>query len=385
MTKNHLPRIIFSVIIGAVILFAGLKVYGILAGMAEAPPKKEVRKRIKEVEVLTVRNGNLRSPLEIQGRLQAYNKVDLFTEVGGRVIETGKPFKEGSYFGKGQVLLRIDNAEARLALQSQKATLMNAIAGIMPDLKIDYPESFATWDDYLRRFDVDAPLPELPTAKNDREKLFVAGRNLYSQYYQIKSVEDRLAKYTLYAPFSGTLTAALVDKGAVIRPGQNLGTLMATGYYEMVATVPLSQLRYLQPGGKVSVYSEDIAGRWDGKVSRVSDQIDAGSQTVDVYIGVSGKGLREGMYLRGEAQAITLDNVVELDRNLLIEDRSVYAVENDTSLVLLPVTVEKFNRETAILRGIPDGTKVLISDVAGPYEGMRVKIAGEGEEVSVSR
>lgn len=373
MSKSSPTRILISVVVGGLLLAGGWFGMQYLTSLKPAPMKKEVPKRIKEVEVATISNGKIATKLDVQGRLEAYNKIALFTEVGG-AVKTSKPFKKGTYFAKGEVMMRIDDAEARLSLQAQKATLMNSIAMMMPDLKIDYTESFPAWEKYLSSFDVDAPIKALPTATTQREKLFVAGRNLYTQFYTIKGVEERLSKYTLYAPFSGVLTTADINEGAVIRPGQQLGELMATGFYEMVATVPLSLLDFLKPGGEVKLFSEDIDGEWTGKVRRIGDQIDPGTQTVNVFVGVSGKDLREGMYLRGEADARVLDNVVEIDRDLLIDESEVYVIENDTLLSLVPVNVRKFNRETVIISGLPTGAKLLTSDVAGAYDGMRVKL-----------
>ncbi|TXF90523.1 HlyD family efflux transporter periplasmic adaptor subunit [Neolewinella aurantiaca] len=373
MSKRNIPRTILSIVIGLAVLAIGWFGLQYMSGLKQDPPKKEIPKRIKTVEATTVNNSLVTTDLTVQGRLEAYNKIELFSEVGGAVT-TSKPFKKGTYFGKGDVMLRVDDTEARLNIQAQKATLLNGIAAIMPDLKIDYPESFPAWEEYLKNFDIDSPIKAMPEPANQREKLFIAGRNLQSQYYTIKSQEERLSKYTLYAPFSGVLTTASINNGAVIRTGQVLGELMATGYYEMLATVPLSQLNFLKPGGEVKLYSEDIEGEWTGKVKRISDQIDPQTQTVGVYVGVTGKDLREGMYLRGEAAAKALSDVVEIERDLLIDDSSVYAIQNDTLLVLLPVTVRKFNRETVIVSGLPDGTQLLTSDVAGAYDGMRVKL-----------
>lgn len=383
--KNYWPRIIFSLLAGVLIVGAGIVVNGVLTAMKPEQARRDLPQRIKPVETMTVLNAPVKSSLGVQGRLEAYNKISLFTEVGGMVLETGKPFKKGVYFKKGETLMRIDNAEARLTLQSQKATLLNGIATIMPDLKIDYPESFATWQTYLSGFDVDKRLPELPTARNEREKLFIAGRNLYSQYYAIQSLEERLGKYTLRAPFSGVLTNTIIDQGAVIRPGQELGELMATGFYELVATVPLSDLDFLRPGGEVMLYSEDIEGKWKGKISRISDQIDANTQTVNVYVGVSGKGLREGMYLRGEADARTIVDAVEIDRDLLVDQREVYVVENDTLLKLVPVTIRKLNRETAVVSGLRNGMQLVRTSVTGAYDGMRVKLKGAEEPVKAAK
>lgn len=373
MSQRNIPRTIFSILLGVAILAGGYFGFSYLGSLKEEPVKKEIPKRIKSVDVELVNNSKIATTLDVQGRLEAYNKIALFSEVGG-AVKTNKPFKKGTYFSKGEVMLRVDDAEARLNLQAQKATLMNAVAMMMPDLKIDYPESFPAWETYLTAFDIDAPIKAMPEPANQREKLFVAGRNLFTQYYSIKSQEERLSKYVLYAPFSGVLTSADINAGAVIRTGQQLGEIMATGYYELVATVPLSQLDFLKPGGEVALTSEDIEGSWTGKVRRISDQIDATSQTVNVYIGVSGKDLREGMYLRGAAAARTLADVVEIDRDLLLNEKEVYVVKNDTTLVLQPVTVKKFNRETVLVTGLPNGAKLLTSDVAGAYDGMRVQL-----------
>ena len=379
MQKNVLKNVLKAVI-GIVIVVVGYFGMMWLFDQKEEAPRKPVEKRVRTVETRRISNGELATTLDIQGRLQAYNKIELFSEVGGTVEETGRPLKEGTYFPKGDVILRIDDEEARLNLQAQKATLMNAIAQIMPDLKIDYPNSFGAWETYLDEFSVDNPLPTLPESADQGEKLFIAGRNLYTQYYSIKSLEERLSKYVIYAPFSGVLTQVMIDQGALVRSGQALGELMATGYYELVATVPLSDLEYLQTGGKVKLYSEDIPGEWEGTIRRISDQIETGSQTVEVYVGVSGKGLREGMYMRGDAAARTLDNVVEIDRTLLIDEKEVYVVLNDTLLALQPVTVRKANRTTAIVSGLDDGTELLTSTVPGAFDGMLVRIAEENPE-----
>ncbi|MGB3798755.1 MAG: HlyD family efflux transporter periplasmic adaptor subunit [Lewinella sp.] len=373
--KKSTVRNFLKALFGIAIVVVGYFGMMWLFTMKEEAPRKAVEKRMRTVETRRVSNGQLAATLDVQGRLQAYNKIQLFSEVGGTVLETGRPLKEGTYFPKGNVILRIDDEEARLNLQAQKATLMNAIAQIMPDLKIDYPNSFATWESYLDGYSVDEPLPELPTAVDQGEKLFVAGRNLYTQYYSIKSLEERLSKYVIYAPFSGVLTEVMIDQGAVVRAGQALGELMATGYYEMVATVPLSDLEYLETGSQVTLYSEDIEGEWTGKIRRISDQIQAGSQTVEVYIGVSGENLREGMYMRGEAAARTLENVVEIDRTLLIDEEEVYVVQDDSLLTLVPVTIEKNNRQTAIVSGLSDGAQLLTSTVPGAFDGMLVRIA----------
>ncbi|RME93589.1 MAG: HlyD family efflux transporter periplasmic adaptor subunit, partial [Bacteroidetes bacterium] len=325
--------------------FAGMKW---MFGLKEEAPRKPKENRTKTVQVAPVQNQNLATTLEVQGQLTAFDKVDLFSEVGGTLVSTAKPFKVGTYFAKGSPMLRIDDTEARLALLAQKSTFLSAIAQILPDLKIDYPASFAQWEAYLNNFQLEGQLAPLPEPVNEQEKRFLAARTLYSQYYNIKSQEERLSKFTIYAPFSGVLTATTVHPGTVVRVGQQLGSLMATDHYELVATVPLEDLNYLKVGNPVKLWSEDIAGSWQGRIKRISNQIDPASQTVQVFVDVRGKDLREGMYLHGEAAAQTVANAYRLARDLLINQQQVYELQ-DSTLRLRPVDVVKVEPEHVIV------------------------------------
>ena len=352
---------------------AGFYGYQQMSAAKAAPETKEKPARLRTVQTAPVRNTTIPATLDVQGQLQAFDKVQLYTEVGGMFERSAKPFKVGSYYPKGSVIAEIDDQEARLSLLSAKANLQNAITAIMPDLKIDYPQSFPQWEAYLRSFDVNRAVQPFPTAVNEQEKMFVASRNLFTQYYTIQSQEERLSKYTVYAPFSGELTIANTNVGAVVSPGQPLGTLMNTSSYELAATVSLADLAYLQPGSTVQLYSEDVADNWNGKVRRISNQVDPGTQTVTVFVGVSGRNLREGMYLKGEAEGSAIDNATIIDRDMLVDQGSVYVVR-DSLLELKPVEVVKYTDDRVIVRGLPDGTPILADKVPGAFEGMKVKV-----------
>ena len=359
---------------------AGLLVMGIawmgasrISGMKKAPPKRAVEITYKDVRVKPVVNSAIPTTLNVQGQLTAYQKIGIYSEVGGTLIESSRPFKRGTYFPKGSVLARIDAEEARLNLLSQRSDLMNAITAVMPDLKIDYPEEFANWERYLMNFNPEQSTPQLPRTSSDRAKLFIASRNLARQYYAIKSAEERLSKYVITAPFSGVLTQAAINSGAVVRVGQQLGELMNAAVYELEATVATADLKYIARGDKVSLSSDDVSGSWTGTVSRIASQVDPGTQTVSVFIRVDGKNLREGMYLRGEVRTDPIADAVAIPRSMLVDQGGVYVVR-DTVLAIQPVELIKVDGETAIVRGIPDGTPLVQGTVGGAYEGMRVNV-----------
>ena len=122
----------------------------------------------------------------------------------------------------------------------------------------------------------------------------------------------------------------------------------------------------------MALYSDTIAGNWTGTVRRVSDQIDPNTQSILVFIGVRGKGLREGMYSRGQLKTRATDNAMESPLDLLTNQNQVYAISNDL-LRLQEVEVLTTNASNAVVQGIPDGTVLVKDKVIGGFDGMQVK------------
>lgn len=371
MNRITLQRL--GIVLG-VLLMVGAIVANKKITASKAPPPRKTKKvaAIPPVQTLVVNNETVSTTLDIQGQLVAFDKVDIFTEVTGVLEQTSKPFKKGTYFPKGALLLQIDNEETRLSILSQKSNLLNAITQMMPDLKIDYPQSFVNWEAYLQNFDVTQPLKAFPATVNDQEKYFIASRNLLGQFYNIKSAEARLAKYSIYAPFSGIISQGNLATGTLVRAGQKIGTLMNTGNYELEATVALGDLKFIKIGNAVTLTSTDINGHWKGRIKRISNQIDPSTQTVTVYIDVNGRNLREGMYLKGEIAGSSIGSGIRIPRELLIDQSAIYVVK-DSTLQLTDVNVVKISDNEAIIRGLADGTVLLGEDFINAYDGMKVR------------
>lgn len=363
-----------SIVVGALILLGSIFLLAPKLSQKEAPPKKEEVDTIilREVKVMRVKNKDISSKLDVQGSLEAYNKVGIFAEVTGTLSNANRAVKVGNYFKKGAVLLDIDREETKLNILAQKSSLLNGITTLMPDLKIDYPESFQQWKTYIDNFNVEQPIPSFPKAINDQEKYFIASKNLLSQYYTIKSAENRLQKYTVYAPFSGVITQSTIQPGTLVRAGQQMAELMGTGAYEMKATLNLEDLKFIKTGSKVRLYSDAVEGTWTGTVNRISDQIDPNTQSVIGYFGVSGKGLREGMYLRGDLNSKTIKSAVQLPIDLLVNQNQVYTVE-DGKLTLQTIEIVNTNATYAVVKGLTDEQLILKEKIIGAYEGLAVK------------
>ena len=373
-----------SIIAALALLLIGVFFYQNLKSQKAPPPRKPAAEAFtRSVEVFRAQNENITSDLMVQGRLVAWDKIDIFAEVSGKLLNSSKPFKVGSYFGKGTVLLQIDDTEAKLSLLAQKSTLLNSIAQILPDLKIDYPASFPNWNAYVTNFDMEASIKELPAAQTEQERLFIISKNLHNQFYTIQSQEERLSKYRVLAPFSGVITSTSINPGSLVRSGQKMGELMNKNNYELEATVRLADLKYVQVGSSAQLFSTELDHTWTGKVRRISDQIDPNTQTVIVYISVNGSNLREGMYLRGQMNGRTVNEAIEIPRDLIVNQNSIFTVEQDSILALQPVEILNIGEKKAIIRGVANGALLLKDVFAGAHNGQIVKIKKiEDQQVS---
>ena len=173
-------------------------------------------KVVKTVFTDTVENSTVQIVIPANGSLVAKRRVELYAEVQGVFKTSGKLFKPGQEYRSGETLIRINATEYYASVQSAKSNLYNAIAAIMPDLRLDFPDFFQKWQDYLSSFDLNKSTPKLPEITSEKENYFITGRGIVSNYYNVKNLEQRLAKYTIRAPFSGILTEALVTEGSLI-------------------------------------------------------------------------------------------------------------------------------------------------------------------------
>lgn len=334
-------------------------------------PKSE--KVVKTVFTEVVENSTIPIVVTANGNLTAKQRVELYAEVQGVFKKGSKLFKEGQAFRQGESIINIDAAEYSASVQSAKSNLFNQLTAVMPDLRLDYPDIYPKWQNYLTNFDMSKSTPVLPEMTTEKEKFFISGRGILTNYYNVKNLEQRLSKYRIAAPFSGVLTEALVTEGTLVRSGQKLGEFINPEVYELEVSISKSYTDLLKVGESVELTNLDDDVKYKGKVSRINGSIDQASQTVKAYIEVENKNLREGMYLEANLDAKKEENAIEIDRNLLLEGNQIYVVR-DSVLDIIDVNPVYFSDKRVVLKNVPDGVTIMSKPLSGAYTGMAVKI-----------
>lgn len=370
--RKIINTVIAIVIILGAVLYAN---YLVSSNNRIKPPAKKV---VKTVFAESAQNGKVPISIRTSGQLLAKNRFELFAEVQGVLKNGSGVFKPGQIFKKGAVLINIDAQEFKASLVSSRSNFQNTIAGMMADLKLDYPMAYEQWNNFLKRFDLDTPLPDLPEINDEKAEFFIAGRGVISAYYAIKNLEERLGKYSIRAPYDGVLASASVTEGTLVRPGQNLGEFIATEAYELALSIAPDASDYLKLGDEVVMSTRSGTKTFSGKITRINKRVDPTTQLVQVFVETNDPTLKEGMYLEAEINAGSVDNALLMSRKLLVDETSVYAVQNGV-LVLVPVEPVYFMPNKMVVRGVPDGSMILTQPVAGAHSGMRVNIYGAQE------
>ncbi|TNJ43695.1 HlyD family efflux transporter periplasmic adaptor subunit [Tamlana fucoidanivorans] len=335
-------------------------------------PKPVKEKVVKTVFTDTVKNGTVPIVIPANGSLVAKRRVELYAEVQGVFKSSKKLFKPGQKYRKGELLISMNAEEYYASVQSAKSNLYNTIAAIMPDLRLDFPDVYQKWQDYLQGFDLSKTTPQLPKMSSEKENFFITGRGIVSSYYNVKNLEQRLSKYKISAPFSGVLTQALVTEGSLIRVGQKLGEFIDPSVYEMEVALSKRYASLLKEGEDVVLQNLNKTETYQGVVSRVNGSVNATTQTITAYIEVKDEALKEGLYLEARLNAKEETNAVEVDRNLLLEGDQIFVVR-DTILDVIPVKPVYFSETKVVLKSIPNGEIVLKKAVPGAYAGMLVR------------
>ncbi|MDP2089618.1 MAG: HlyD family efflux transporter periplasmic adaptor subunit [Flavobacteriaceae bacterium] len=362
----------YSIILGVILLISTVLIFKFLTA-DKSKPKPIIENIVASVYVDTIQNTEIPIIITATGSLTAKNKIELYAEVQGVLKISSKEFKPGTFYTKGEAILSIADEEFAASLQSQRSALYNAITAILPDIRLDYPQDFLKWESYLANFNIQKVTPKLPETTSEKEKLFVSGRGIYANYYNVKNLEVRLSKYQIKAPFSGVLTESVVNPGTLIRIGQKLGEFIDPSVFEMQIAVNASYASYLTVGKSVQLNTLEGNLKFQGKVIRINGKVDQTSQTINVFIEVSHKDLKDGMYLEAHLNTKNEQEAIEISRKLLVNNNQIFTV-NDSILKLMEVNPVYFNKETVVIRGIKNGTTILSKSVPGAYDGMKVSI-----------
>ncbi len=318
--------------------------------------------------VALARKTPIRMTLTLSGEFKPFQDVDLHAKVAGYIktisVDVGDRVKTG------QVLAVLEIPELRAQLQEADASL---------DRSRSAHET--AHSAYERLKQVSDARPGLIAAQeledaNARDKQAEAQVAQASASLRQYSALSDYSKIT--APFTGVITRRYADTGALIQAGTSSNTqampvvrLAEDDKLRLVLPVPESAVSKIHVGTTVSVRVPAVDRTLEGRVARLSDDLDRQTRTMETEIDV---GNADGALVPGMYAETELD-LLKKEASLTVPIQAVS--RNGKEATVLVVGADNRIAERAVKIGVEGARRLEI--VAGLVEGDRVVIGSRSQ------
>lgn len=347
-------------------------------GKNAPPPAAETKQAAKPAvfelaqnDVVTVEARELALRLPLSGSLAPLAQATVKSKVSGVVLETS--VREGMTVSAGQVIARLDGADARARVAQQAAMLKEANARLALATKNEANSQALLKQNYISQSSFD-------TTRNGVE---LAQAAVDAARAQLELARIALNDTLIRAPLSGVVSKRFVQAGEKLSPDSPVMAIVDLQHLTLDAQVPASDIPRVQVGQEVRFRVDGFDGRdFSGKVARINPAAEPGSRSMLVYISVanSDKLLRAGMFAKGE---ITTDKsaarpIVPLAALHKDGERDVVYRIDGGKVVAQPVQLGMRNEDEGMAEvtgGVEAGAVLLAVPLDGVKPGSQVKLA----------
>ncbi len=388
--RGGILRKFLVILVPLLILFATFLAMGAMSAGKKKPEVSKRKARVMAVRAVEAYRDTVSLTVEVQGQARPRTEVDMSPQVGGKIIYVSPQFVAGGLFSKGEVLLRLEQADYDVAVLRAEASVARAQQVVVRE-KAEGQIAAEDWAD-LGRGKVASPL----TLR--KPQLAEAQASLKSAQADLDNAKLQLSRTIIRAPFSGRIKERFADIGQFVGPGARLARVFSTGAIEVPLSLNDADLARLNlpvsmsSGSKAKklpvVLSAVIAGKrrvWQGKIVRTDGVFDPQTRTLSAIVEVRdpfGKGLSDdgiplppGLFVNAEITGKTLDDVLIIPRDSLRPENKIYTVNAVGEAEVRDGIVLDTNAERAVIAsGIEAGDLVIISPLEKSQLTLKFKV-----------
>ena len=369
---RHMKKYIISIGSGVLVLAFAYLISNFILNFNKVE-ESLVSESSKLVKVITVKNSINPINLSVDGRVKSKSRINLYSEVSGIINFNENTFVEGNSLKKNDIIFSVNSNEFHSSVKQARSELQNLIASVLPDIKIDFNDNFKNWESYFKNFNVNKSVSELPESNSEKEKYYIVGRGVQSAYYKVKSLEERLNKYFMHAPFNGSLIDVKINEGTMVTPGMLLGSFISDDNFELTVNIPSKYVSDILINEEIKI---NLNGTdYSGFIKRINKNIDRISQTVGVHIDFKNNRLKDGMYVKTKIPLRINKEGFSISRSNLINDSFVYVAESNNTVGIRNVEIIYYDEDSVIVSGLENNTSLISSYIPGIYKGMKIKIS----------
>jgi RND family efflux transporter MFP subunit len=384
MSKRSERRLKWALSIGVIV--ASVAAAAFLIATKEEPPRAVKPLEGTLVEVIRIGASRHEVDLLAKGTVVPAMEIILQAEVGGRVTWQSHELVPGGRFKKGEPILKIDNRDYRLAVESVRAQVRSA--------RLEYTLEKRRAEVAKREWNSFGKID----ATDEQRSLAQREPQLESALLAVKAAESALKKAeldlqraTLRAPFNAMVVSENVDLGQLVSPQTTVARLVGTDEYHVQVSVPISSLRTIHarteetPGSPVTIIQRVGQGtiERDGEVIRQLPDLDPGGAMARILVRIKnplgekgGLPLLLGSFVDVAVRAQPIDDAIRVPRVALRNGRSVYVMNQEDLLEIRDVEIAWSEPDAVLVTsGLEPDERVVISRIATAIPNMLLRTA----------
>lgn len=363
----------FRLAIAGAILFSGVAMFALLAGLRSTPLPSNPPRPLQEVETVTARKADLAVRIAAQGVVEPVTVTRAAAEVEGLVVSVSPQLEAGGVFEKGEVLLEIDPSDYLAAAAQSRSTLAEAKL-LLAEEEMRARQAERDWGRLGSPGQAPSELVlRIPHLEAARARVEAAAAAL-------ARAEKDLERTKLRAPYDGRVRAKLADLGSRVGKGEPLAEFYALTPLEVRLPVSRQDVAFLEiEGQEVELSDPGDRGRaWRAVLDRSEGEIRRDDRTVVVVARLDGTAPDAplpGLFVEARIEGRVVPGVVRVPRRAFVASDRVMVVDDGHSVTTRSVEVLRTERdEVLVSSGIEGGEQLCVTALAAVIEGMEVKV-----------
>lgn len=306
-----------------------------------------------EVNAIVVEPGQFANVISLSGSIEPNEQVQIRSEVSG--IVRSLSFKEGSNVQKGQLLLRIDDAELQAQL-SQANTQERLAADNENRARLLLEKEAISVQEY------DVALADYESSKA-----------------QSALIRAQIEKTYIRAPFSGKIGLRSISEGEYLTPATVVANLMSVNPVKIQFAVPEKYSSQVSTDQGLKFQVSGSNTRYHATVYAIEPGVDPVTRTISIRAIADNP---DGAIFPGSFAHIEFP-LNQVDDAILIPSQAVVPVQNGKQVFVyrngaaMAVPVEAENRTSSdvlVSRGVAVGDTVLVSGILSIKDGDSVRV-----------
>ncbi|MBK0326448.1 HlyD family efflux transporter periplasmic adaptor subunit [Rhodobacteraceae bacterium F11138] len=373
------------------------------------------RERVFAVNLVTARSETIAPVMQAFGQVQSRRTLELRAAMGGRIIELADSFEEGGAVQAGDVLVRVDPADAQSALERMQNDMLDAQAEVRDAeraLVLARDELAAAEDQaelrvraFTRQQDLQERGVGTAAAVETAELAAASARQVVVSRRQalalaqaridqaatrraraeisLETARRDLDETTLTAAFDGTLTEVNLVEGRLVSTNEKLAVLVDPNALEVAFRISTAQYARLLDGSGALIparvlASLDVSGAElvaNGRISRDSAVAGDGQSGRLLFAGLdNAAGFKPGDFVTVSVQEPEIENLIRLPASALDAASTVLVLGGENRLESLQVDLIRRQGDDVLVRGAGlEGREVVVGRTPLLGAGIRVK------------